>query len=143
MAGAREGAEAPRQQGARLRHTVEYGEEAQRSWSGCSGARMPRYLRDGALGGGRCFRNGKRKMFIFAPVGPVEIAASTRRSGRCHDRSQGPREKVTRAREGGRIRRFQPQPDLNRDQGRQDRLREPERGEKALAAPPPGAPHTT
>ena len=35
--------------GARLRHTVEYGEEAQRSGSGCSGARMPRYLRDGAL----------------------------------------------------------------------------------------------
>src|SRR3972149_7622046 len=37
------------QRGARLRHTVEYGEEAQRSWRGCSGARMPRYLRDGAL----------------------------------------------------------------------------------------------
>src|SRR5512140_1800230 len=27
----------------------EYGELAERSWSGCSGARMPRYLRDGAL----------------------------------------------------------------------------------------------
>ena len=27
----------------------EYGELAQQSWSGCSGARMPRYLRDGAL----------------------------------------------------------------------------------------------
>src|SRR3972149_10654586 len=40
----------------RLRHTVEYGEEAQRSGSGCSGARMPRYLRDGALGG---FPEGK------------------------------------------------------------------------------------
>src|SRR3990172_2648791 len=30
-------------------HTVEYGEETQQSWSGCSGARMPRYLRGGAL----------------------------------------------------------------------------------------------
>src|SRR4030042_4437078 len=28
-----ESVDAPRQQGARLRHTVEYGEEAQRSWS--------------------------------------------------------------------------------------------------------------
>src|SRR3990170_1635313 len=28
----------------------EYGERAQRSWSGCSGARMPGYLRDAALG---------------------------------------------------------------------------------------------
>jgi len=27
----------------------EYGELAQRSWSGCSGARMPGYLRDAAL----------------------------------------------------------------------------------------------
>src|SRR5659263_788996 len=27
----------------------EYGERAQRSWSGCSGARMPGYLRDAAL----------------------------------------------------------------------------------------------
>src|SRR3972149_1274152 len=48
--------DAPRQQGARLRHTVEYGEGAQRSGSGCSGARMPRYLRDGALCG---FPEGK------------------------------------------------------------------------------------
>src|SRR3989304_9451512 len=50
MGGRTESVDAPRQQGARLRHTVEYGEEAQRSGSGCSGARMPRYLRDGALG---------------------------------------------------------------------------------------------
>src|SRR4030042_3502547 len=57
-----ESGDAPRQQGARLRHTVEYGEEAQRSGSGCSGARMPRYLRDGALeGGGAIGAGGSRR----------------------------------------------------------------------------------
>src|SRR5512140_1953065 len=36
--------------GARPRRTLKNGEGVQRSRSGCSGVRMPRYLRDGTLG---------------------------------------------------------------------------------------------
>src|SRR4030067_862765 len=81
MPGRTEGVDAPRQQGARLRHTVEYGEEAQRSGSGCSGARMPRYLRDGALTQGaleELRRESREKVFQtlfmmdFLGVGPDE-----------------------------------------------------------------------
>jgi len=47
-------------QGARPRRTFKYGEGVQRSRSGCSGGRMPRYLRDGALAASGSEIRGRR-----------------------------------------------------------------------------------